>query len=514
MKLKMLNTLVLLLLISCGSGKVPEPEIIYLNKTKVLNSWGMPFKTTEVNSSNATSVTKSVASVFYLSRAYGTGSFISEDGLFLTNHHIIANSKCMINSYCKGMNVVRDFSKEGAKERFTKVKLLAANESLDYALLQIEVNSSKDNSVPFVRIDEKYFEEEKYEQSNDLEVIGHPNTSSLRKSEAYIRRIDSSLLKIKSVTISGNSGSPVIDKSSDKLIALYFGGEWDKATIRTDGNIEHFGLAYRIDRILNDVRELYPKLSLNEDSGLVLGEFNEEVKEHPSLPASLQNILDGNFDFQAWMSSLSESAFSDSYFNDYLNSVMGNGDDAIISKSEIYDILFYTEEYEIFYNEKINISSENIEKFKKSLNLEEEKISFYLTGMLIRRGLLSENECFDIVMGQDYDIYFKMKEISNICMGMVSSENVDIIDYFNENFKNFYYSKDLSKSKVIKDYFTIILKQIDLRKGNLSEEQRAQTLKTLNFIKKEATLWKTYCDADYVETILGDPNFLKELYIK
>lgn len=90
------------------------------------------------------------------------------------------------------------------------------------------------------------------ESDVSLSIIGHPFGGALCLSNALSFDYSSSdqAYRLKSVAISGNSGSPLIDNKTNTVVGLYFAGGWDKETIKVNGDVEHFGYAVPVQHIL------------------------------------------------------------------------------------------------------------------------------------------------------------------------------------------------------------------------------------------------------------------------
>ena len=92
--------LMVLSFVSCQE-KVKTIEIIKsVNVDHVItnneNTWGLEFKSTPVKNIPQVEkeLSKAVAYIDYAAGGSATGFFISEDGLFLTNEHVISRYEC------------------------------------------------------------------------------------------------------------------------------------------------------------------------------------------------------------------------------------------------------------------------------------------------------------------------------------------------------------------------------------------------------------------------------------
>ena len=153
------------------------------------DTWGIDFHSKVISDSSSFIQQKVSKAIVYIidNNGSGTGFFISEDGLLLTNAHVIdvdgAGIRCTQEECSQYRFFIRDFTPNGDKEKFTKFKVIALNQALDFALIKIELPSGK--KVPFLNIDtsEKKFDDL---ENRELGVIGHVGGSQTRVSPAQI----------------------------------------------------------------------------------------------------------------------------------------------------------------------------------------------------------------------------------------------------------------------------------------------------------------------------------------
>lgn len=256
-------TLIITMLFSLiGCGKKNSE----LKKVKVVeNTWGIEFKSTPIASATniEQQVGKAVTRINYIQGGSATGFFISSDGLMMTNEHVISRESCS-EKKCQGIQIIRNFAPNGDYEVFSKFKVLAQNKDLDYAIIKVELPEGK--TVPFLKLD-KYTDSDSFENM-DLRIVGHPFGSSLRTSKAIFSDINTMTghVDLKSVAISGNSGSPIVDISSGsaKVVGLYNSSLWDKNSINKDnGSVKHVGGGKSIKHIVKNLEKAFQTLDLD-----------------------------------------------------------------------------------------------------------------------------------------------------------------------------------------------------------------------------------------------------------
>ena len=228
-----------ILFCSCGNGVDDEKsnqststdatsKTQYVEKivTQVENTWGLDFVSTPIDQASAAEIeaSKAVAYVNYREGGCATGFFISDDGLFLTNEHVLSRQRCH-KGKCPNIKIIRDYKIGGAIEVYDDFEVLAHNYSLDYALAKVKLKDGE--KVPFLKMEWSGATEAKNFEGSDLKIIGHPNCSSLRTGNAIFSYGQDQNLVLRSIAISGNSGSPLFDLTTKKVVGLYHASYMD-----------------------------------------------------------------------------------------------------------------------------------------------------------------------------------------------------------------------------------------------------------------------------------------------
>ncbi len=230
------------------------------------------------------------SSIGGVSKMAGTGFFISADGYFLTNHHVIeGNPNCLKKQICR-VHTVRTAPDGTRSSVELDATLLATDTIYDFALLKADLPRNS-------RVE--YFELEPRQLGPDLLTLGYPGDRETTKNDESIIPLTYSfgkLMAFRSHAIAtslyinvGASGSPVINSNGFGLVGLnsngsgmYGGpGEGMPALVQPIHEIDHlFGIYEYLDgrkqmRINRLIRSLVRATAFAEASGLLDGYIAE-----------------------------------------------------------------------------------------------------------------------------------------------------------------------------------------------------------------------------------------------
>ncbi|PIU01255.1 MAG: hypothetical protein COT74_01765 [Bdellovibrionales bacterium CG10_big_fil_rev_8_21_14_0_10_45_34] len=162
-----------------------------------------------------------VAKIMRIDGASGTGFFVSEDGLFLTNEHVVPIAAC-IDSGCPGIKIVHNFSDSGVVKEYYNFRVIAqagSDKGLDFTLLKVILDEGE--QVPYLDLE---FDDSRYDFSDQdsraFKALGHPGGAALSFTNVQPIIREKFDLDLKGLLISGNSGGPLVDESTGKVVGL------------------------------------------------------------------------------------------------------------------------------------------------------------------------------------------------------------------------------------------------------------------------------------------------------
>ncbi len=169
--------------------------------------------------------TSSESSLGGESQSAGTGFFISPDGYFLTNYHVIeGNPSCIKKQICR-VHTVRTLADGTRSTVEFDAKLLASDTAYDFALLKAELPQKS-------RVE--YFKLESRELGPDLITLGYPGDREATENDESITPLTYSfgnLMAFRSRAFAtslyinvGASGSPVINSKTFGLVGINSNG--------------------------------------------------------------------------------------------------------------------------------------------------------------------------------------------------------------------------------------------------------------------------------------------------
>lgn len=151
----------------------------------------------------------------------GSGFFISPDGLFLTNEHVIPMKGC-VKAGCPGIKIVRDFRPGGEVKVYTQFEVIAQSDSdleLDFTLLKVKLAPGE--TVPYLKLEldaAKYRWDES--DGRTFKALGHPGGATLRATNVRPFRTQQFSLEMRGLVIPGNSGGALVDDTTGKVLGL------------------------------------------------------------------------------------------------------------------------------------------------------------------------------------------------------------------------------------------------------------------------------------------------------
>lgn len=260
------------------SSIISVPQIIVIDKGFGIKTFPKPISEA---SEAIKGYSKAVAKVMRIDGSSGTGFFISEDGLFITNEHVVPSHSCKTDS-CPGTKLVRDFRYGGDNEVFASFDVLAHSDSdgeLDFTLLKVRLKDG--DKVPYlpIELDKAGYD---FGESNKrtYKVIGHPGGASLRFTNAKPIKQNRFNIELLGLLIPGNSGGPLIDEETGKVIGLV------KATrtafIKEDAESSSHQTRARASSMLDVLRNLKAQNLVPE----VIAKLNSEGQELEELEKS------------------------------------------------------------------------------------------------------------------------------------------------------------------------------------------------------------------------------------
>ncbi len=484
-------------LTSCSNEKTVEKEV------KVpLNNWGLEFKFTPINEATPDEQTlgKAVALIHDPNGSDGTGFFISEDGLFLTNEHIISRDTCSVDR-CSGRQIIRDFRPRGEFEVFNHYKILAHNDQLDFALLQVTLPPGK--KVPFLRLasqdDPAFLDLSK----KDLFLIGHPFTASQQLSKARYWDSDHDVLNLDSISEPGNSGSPVLEKNSGKVIGLYYASEWNKnSTNKHNGSITHDGVAKDIRSIRKLLSDIF-QFEKNTEY------FHTDLFTKLTQPVFVQNVLP-----QTDLEILNKPVITpESFFYQFLGSpnenkalslVLNSALHSVNSKELLEDFLDILHHFDRARGVDLKLSEEQFNLFTKTF-IDKDADKFSLSLLSLSQNKITRDQCLSS-LDHDCNDLSCLRKLSYYCSTGKTKNGTDIIDILFNKISSLQNEK--INSNVLNNIYNIISTQVKLN-DQLPLLSKQKVLDALEFVINQTESLRLAFRAENLYTFIqGAPQLL------
>ncbi len=274
---KILKILVISLMVlnSCGQKtETQDPE--QPGQWRILNAWGQEFNIIPIAELKGPSAanTDAIAKVVQIEGNFATGFFISPDGLFLTNHHVISPEDCSAER-CLNTQFVRDFRPGGAQRSYGDFSLVAASKDHDFALLAVKLAPGE--VVPHYVLSET-FSENDYSKPHALHVIGHPGGASLMASTATLLGSEGKygIMDLNAAALGGSSGSPILHNgiAVGQFHAINF---HIPDTNRHNGYFRASGMGTSAKEIVRTLKTLFPDIATKSPADWRQSDFQKTV---------------------------------------------------------------------------------------------------------------------------------------------------------------------------------------------------------------------------------------------
>lgn len=188
-------------------------------------------------------VAKAVVRLRHPAGAVGTGSFISEDGLLLTNDHVLGSEQCAR----EGCWISVAFAHQRGSWSLGPRELFAvpvhADVGLDMVALQLYEDERQEARLPtpnFLRLEPRSASELIGER---VTVVGHPLGRLKKWSEGLVIDADGDWFESTLFTLPGSSGSPIVDAQGRLVGLLHRGAEGFDRFTRTGSHVSSLATA-------------------------------------------------------------------------------------------------------------------------------------------------------------------------------------------------------------------------------------------------------------------------------
>lgn len=186
---------------------------------------------------------KAVVRIQHPAGGAGTGSFISADGLLLTNHHVLGGEECAR----EGCKVALSFQHQLGTLSLPARTLFAVPQhvdvGLDMAVLQIFLDEAQEKPLAspyFLKLDPRTADELIGEH---VSAVGHPLGRLKKWSSGFVVHADGEWFDSTIFSLPGGSGSPILSDEGRIVGLLHRGSEGFDLLTRTSTQVSAIGSA-------------------------------------------------------------------------------------------------------------------------------------------------------------------------------------------------------------------------------------------------------------------------------
>lgn len=454
----------LVLLASCSDKE--EKKIGPAEKTVVVTAWGKDFviKPMAEGSALEKKWAKAVVQVRTIENANGSGFFISPDGLFMTNEHVISKSRCT-QERCPGLKVVRDFSRDGDMEVFTNVRPVIQDTELDFAIFKVELPPG--HTVPFLELST---DAEKFPPDRKLTVVGHPAGGPAKVTPILMNWASSKFIQYKGPTFWGNSGSPIIDPATGAVVGIVQSIAFTADSILDNGEVEILNYGVNIQGAVDWTKKAYPKFSVEPEYVAVLSDPVNRSADDSITPFSAAHFNELKvLDFDEFLTSYlgSDTASEDALERFWAGEVVKNNQGPVESLWDLNEI-------ERLSGKPLKIEGEAARLITESIGIDAEGNAGWDAWLKMRFGSMNRSDCL-ASDGVDQKITFAMA----YCGSTVNSHGQTLMEELAEGIR---YYKSINDRDQLEIYRTRVQRLVysRLTLGSITEPERRAMIEALD----------------------------------
>jgi hypothetical protein len=186
---------------------------------------------------------KAVVRIQHPAGLSGTGSFISDDGLMLTNNHVLGTEECAR----EGCLITLTFDHQRGEPSADPVDVFAvpehADPGLDMAVLQLYTDDSLRRRLSTPDFLDFSPRDSKELIGTRVTAVGHPLGRLKKWSSGTVIDADGSWFESTVFSLPGSSGSPMLDDEGKIVGLLHRGSDGFDLLTRTSSNVSAIGTA-------------------------------------------------------------------------------------------------------------------------------------------------------------------------------------------------------------------------------------------------------------------------------